>query len=348
MGKITICGLGPADEKFLTKQTVNVIESGASYFRTLLHPAAAAFSPVGSFDNFYDKFETFDETYKAIASELIALSSTCENLVYVTPGSPLVQEDVVQLLIASNECDLEVLPAMSFLDLAWNRLNIDPVNSGVQLVDSHNFVNALNTPGPKLVSQIYSKNILSDIKLAVEDPNAGPAIVLQNLGLEDERVFEIPWDDLDRSVEPNNLTSLFIPELGKAVNQVLFDLIETITVLRTECPWDAKQTHETLIKHLEEETVEVVEAIEALDKDSGDGFMELEEELGDLLLQVLLHSEIAKGAGRFDIYNVSETLLEKMIRRHPHVFGDSTASTDEELSTQWQEIKAAERANKRP
>jgi MazG family protein len=104
------------------------------------------------------------------------------------------------------------------------------------------------------------------------------------------------------------------------------------------CPWDAEQTHETLVRHLLEEAYEVAAAIRGGDRD------ELVDELGDLLLQPFFHAEIASETGRFDIDEVAAAICEKLVRRHPHVFGEATADTPEAVLTQWDAIKAGEKA----
>ena len=103
------------------------------------------------------------------------------------------------------------------------------------------------------------------------------------------------------------------------------------------CPWDREQTHESLRTYLVEETYEVLDAI-----DSGET-RHLAEELGDVLLQVVFHSQLAANAGRFDISDVIEHIHSKMVRRHPHVFGEAKASTADQVVKNWEELKAAER-----
>lgn len=106
------------------------------------------------------------------------------------------------------------------------------------------------------------------------------------------------------------------------------------------CPWDAEQTHESLVSCLIEETYEVVDTIKRKDH------KHLEEELGDLLLQVVFHSEIAEGAGRFDMNDVARGISEKLIRRHPHVFGDKKGvNNSDSVLSQWDEIKRQEKGN---
>lgn len=116
-------------------------------------------------------------------------------------------------------------------------------------------------------------------------------------------------------------------------------LIATIARLRAPngCPWDREQTHRTLARFLLEEAYEVLEAIHSNDSEK------LKEELGDLLLQVVLNAQVAKDANEFDIEDVARTINEKMIRRHPHVFGEASCTTAEDVLAQWDDLKAQEK-----
>ena len=121
------------------------------------------------------------------------------------------------------------------------------------------------------------------------------------------------------------------------------DLVETFAVLRgpTGCPWDKKQTHESLIKCLQNESQELIDAINNKDDEN------MKEELGDVLLQVLMHSQIAAEEGKFTIDDVIQGLYDKLHRRHPHVFGaHAHAATPEEALALWKEMKKKERAHK--
>ena len=119
------------------------------------------------------------------------------------------------------------------------------------------------------------------------------------------------------------------------------DLVETFAILRgpNGCPWDKKQTHETLVKNMREESEELIAAIEKKDTEN------MKEELGDVLLQVLLHAQIAKEEGLFTIEDVMQGLYDKLHRRHPHVFGDhAKAASPEEALAVWKEMKKKEKA----
>ena len=235
---------------------------------------------------------------------------------------------------------------MSFLDLAWAALGVDPVEESALLVDAYQFaVQAAGRPGPFLVAHAHSADLLSDVKLALGDEPAGgtPVTVLQRLGSPDQAVFEVPWAELDREVVPDHLTSLWIPELAAPVAGEVQRFVELVRRLRVECPWDRQQTHQSLTRHLLEESYEVVEAIDRLDRADGTGDDELTEELGDLLFQVVFHATLGAERGAFDLADVTRTVHEKLVRRHPHVFGTERADTAGEVLANWEEIKRVEK-----
>lgn len=250
---------------------------------------------------------------------------------YVVPGSPLIAERTVELLRARADLDVVVHPALSFLDLAWLRLGVDPFADGARLVDGHVFT--LGDGGPTLVGQCDSRLVLSDIKLALDD---GPeVIVLQRLGLPDEAVFSVAWDELDRSFEPDHLTSLWMCLPPSELTQ----FADLVRELRQRCPWDAAQTHESLTRFMLEEAYEAVAAIASGDVNAVEG------ELGDVLFQVVLHAAIAEEAGDFTLADVARGIREKLVRRHRHVFGDVVAETPAEVEAMWAAVKADERGD---
>jgi tetrapyrrole methylase family protein/MazG family protein len=261
----------------------------------------------------------------------------------------VVAEHAVQLLLGRDDLDVEVLPALSFLDLAWARLGVDPVAVGARLVDGRRFaVEAAGAAGPLLVGQCDQRHVLSDIKLAVEDGPDGPGpdevVVLQRLGLPDESIRTVAWDDLDREVEPDHLTSLWIPRLAAPVAGEVAAFAELVRTLRAECPWDREQTHASLTRHLLEETYEVLDAIDHLDVEAGTGFEALEEELGDLLFQVVFHAVLGAEEGQFTLADVARGIHDKLHARHPHVFDPSAAATDiDQLSVDWERRKVEEK-----
>jgi tetrapyrrole methylase family protein/MazG family protein len=343
--RVVVVGLGPAGPDLLTAGTVAAIERIAPRFlRTRRHPAAVAVPEATDFDDRYEAAASFEEVYAGIVEALVEAATEHGEVLYAVPGSPVVAERAVEMLLADPRVEVEVLPALSYLDLAWARLGVDPVALGVRLVDGRRFeVEAAGERGPLLVGQCDQSHVLSAIKLSVEE---GPAqvVVLQRLGLADESVRTIAWDDLDRVVEPDHLTSLWIPELAEPVAAELVRFHELVRTLREGCPWDREQTHASLTRHLLEETYEVLEAIDHLDVETGEGFEHLEEELGDLLFQVVFHAVLGAEEGQFTLADVARGIHDKLRDRHPHVFDPAAAGTTvEQLSTDWELRKVDEK-----
>jgi tetrapyrrole methylase family protein / MazG family protein len=341
-GRIVVVGLGPGAPGLLTAETVAAIEGTAVRFvRTARHPTAGSVPEGRSFDWVYEQAARLDDVYPSIAAALVEAAEEHGQVLYAVPGSPLVGERTVELLQRDSRVEVVILPAMSFLDLAWARLGVDPMAAGVRLIDGHRFATeAAGQRGPLLVAQCDSKVVLSDIKLAIED--GGSVTVLQRLGLPDEDIFTVAWDELDRSVTPDHLTSLWIPELASPVAAELVRFDELVHTLRERCPWDREQTHASLTRHLLEETYEVLEAIDGLGA-AFEGADHLEEELGDLLFQVFFHATLAAEEGLFDLADVARGIRLKLIHRHPHVFGDVEARTAGQVMRNWEEIKQVEK-----
>ncbi len=370
MNKIVVVGLGPGDENLLTTQTARLLAEahakGRLVLRTRRHPAAVVVPDAPSFDDVYETADSFEQVYRTIVDRLVAFPDKTDEggeanqpLVYAVPGSPSVAEHTVELLLADERVAVEVIPALSFVDLAWTRLGIDPLAEGVRIVDGRNFVAAAaGERGPLLVAQCDQQHVLSDIKLSVDTASQpGEPIevtVIQRLGLPDESIFTVDWDDLDRSIEPDHLTSIFIPRLAAPVAGEMANFAWLVERLRQECPWDSAQTHQSLRRHLLEEAYEVLEAIDSLpdaedhtDTDTEDSAYELlEEELGDLLFQVFIHAELAAEAGRFTVADVARGIYNKLYHRHPHVFGDNADAenpTVDELLVDWEAQKKLEK-----
>jgi len=274
-------------------------------------------------------------------------SAAHADVLYAVPGSPLVLERTVQLLLERADIEVDVRPAMSFLDVAWARLGVDPVEAGVRLVDGHTFaVDAAGERGPLLVAQCHNQRVLSDLKLAVDEPGDSSVLVLQRLGMPTESIVEVPWAELDREVEADHLTSVFIPELAAPVAAEVQRFAELVTTLRHSCPWDAEQTHDSLRGHLLEETYEVLEVLDRFDASGpadAEALIDLEEELGDLLFQVVFHSVIAADEGAFTLADVARGIHDKLRSRHPHVFGDVEVSGTDDVLQNWEDLKRAEK-----
>jgi tetrapyrrole methylase family protein/MazG family protein len=346
-GRVVVVGLGPGDPGLVTTATIAAIAAiPTRYVRTTQHPSAALVDGAQAFDGIYDAAESLDAVYRTIVDQLIAAAIDHGEVLYAVPGSPAVAEHTVALLraeAAAGVVDVTVHPALSFADLAWARLGVDPVVAGVRIVDGRSFaVDAAGERGPLLVAQCDSRAVLSDVKLAMDldDP---PVVVLQRLGLPDEHIESVARVDLDRVVEPDHLTSLWLDAAGAPVASEVARFDELVHVLRERCPWDREQTHRTLTRHLLEETYEVLEAIELLDPVSGDGYEHLEEELGDLLFQICFHATLAAENGAFTLADVARGIHDKLVHRHPHVFGDVDAEDAGTVMRNWEQIKQQEK-----
>jgi tetrapyrrole methylase family protein/MazG family protein len=326
--RVTVVGLGPGGPDLVTAGTLDELRRvPVRFVRTTRHPSASVVEG-GSFDELYERADRIEDVYVGIVDALVAAAIEHGEVLYAVPGSPRVAERSVDLLCGDDRVEVVVHPALSFLDLAWVRLGVDPLLAGVRVVDGHGF-----TPGqgPLLVAQCDSRAVLSDVKLAVED---GPEVtVLHHLGLPDERVFTVDWHDLDRSFEPDHLTSLWVPGLEDPV-RAFAGLVRT---LRERCPWDAEQTHRTLTRHLLEETYEVLEAIEEGDDDH------LREELGDLLFQVVFHATIGEEREVFTLSDIAQGIHDKLVTRHPHVFAGVEVDGPDDVIRNWEQIKKAEK-----
>ena len=349
--KIIVVGLGPGDPALVTAQTSAAIATAqVRFLRTRQHPSAslALDAPGGAttFDDLYESEATFDAVYERISAILIAAALEHGEVLYAVPGSPTVLERSVRLL-QSNTASVTVttLPAISFLDATWSALGIDPVDAGVRLVDGHRFAEeAAGERGPLLVAHTHANWVLSDVKLAAEnEPANTPVTLLHHIGLPDEQIVHTTWAEIDRTLEADHLTSLWIPQLAAPVAGELVRCHQLARTLREQCPWDREQTHQSLVRYLIEETFEVVDALQALDPDDPTTDDALIEELGDLLYQVEFHSTIAEQEGRFTIADVARTVHDKLVSRHPHVFGDVQADTAEAVTTNWEAIKRAEK-----
>jgi tetrapyrrole methylase family protein / MazG family protein len=350
---VTVVGLGPAGPDMVADGVTALLASpGLTFLRTARHPAATRAAGAHSFDELYESAVTFDDVYAAIVEALVAAAERTapEPVVYAVPGSPLVAERTVELLRADDRVDLTVVPAPSFLDLAWAALGIDPLSEGVRLVDATDFGGvAACERGPFLVAQCWSRHQLSEVKLAAADDAELPRpVLLHHLGLEDEVVQAVDWWELDRTLEPDHLTSLFVPALPErpgpaAAGAEVARLVALMDTLRERCPWDRAQTHASLMPHLVEECYEVLDALSAVAAGERADLGHLEEELGDLLFQIVFHARLADEESAFDLAGVARSVHDKLVHRHPHVFAGADAEDVTAVLSNWEEIKKAEK-----
>ena len=351
MNKLTIIGLGPGGKNYLTLEAIECIRSQKKIMlRTFKHPVVSYLQSIGgnfeSFDDFYEASQSFDEVYQKIADEIIKRLEN-EPVIYAVPGNPFVAEKTVELLLESVDSEkIEIIHGASFIDAIITSLHIDPVH-GLKIMDALKIEDCrMDVLSDGLVIQVYDGPVASRVKLKLMDyyEDEHEVIVIRGAGIPGEEILRrVPLYDLDRLDCLDHLTSVYVPRVVSEYRKRFFleDLSQVVHRLRSPggCPWDQEQTHESLRKGLIEETYEVIQAI-----DDGD-LWNLEEELGDLLLQVVFHAEIASEQGFFNINDVITGIHQKMIRRHPHVFSDSSVDDVEGVLKQWDDIKGTENKN---
>jgi tetrapyrrole methylase family protein/MazG family protein len=346
MKELKIIGLGSGDYKQLTLSAVEQLKSAdILILRTEKHPTVDYIKSLGiSFttcDDIYDSSETFEATYSQISQRVLDNCEEGKVLVYAVPGHPLVAEKSVELILdmPKDSIDIEIVPAVSFIDSIFTALHIDPAY-GLKIIDGL----SLDTQKPdfhcgNIITQVYSRFVASEIKLKLMElyKDDTEIYIIKAAGVKDlERIEKLPLYELDRIDWIDYLTSVYIPPVGEdAKFKTMDELVALMSKLRAEggCPWDREQTRESLKPYLLEETYEVLDAIEKDDIDL------LVEELGDLLLQVVFHAQIAKEDGEFDINDIVTGIVGKLVQRHPHVFGDVVATTESGALESWEASK---------
>lgn len=340
---ITVVGLGPGDPGALTRAAESALRSGATlHLRTRVHPTVRALEDWGlvftSHDDRYRTAEDFDGVYAGIVADLLELGGK-QDVVYAVPGHPLVGERTVRMLLAQEAVPVRIVAGLSGLEAVYAALGVDP-GDGVTIVDAMDLDPVELQPSRAILAlQVWSGRVASDLKLTLMDvfDDAHEVIVIRGAGIPgEERTARIPLHELDRLPWLDHLTSVWVPAgpiRGVPRARAL------MARLRAEdgCPWDREQTHASLRRYCLEEAYEVVDAIDREDDE------DLEEELGDLLLQVLFHARIAEEEGRFDLGSIADRLCDKLEERHPHIFGSVQAETADQVLANWEDLKASQR-----
>lgn len=351
MNRIKVIGLGAGDINQLPLGVYRSLMDNNKqvYLRTKDHPVVTSLEAEGAafiyLDSIYEKHDQFLAVYQEIVQILIDASKK-EEVIYAVPGHPLVAEKTVQLLIEKSEegiISLEIGGGQSFLDNIFQAIKIDPIE-GFQLLDGTALsVTEIQFQNHLIIGQVYDVFSASEVKLTLMEklPYNYPVMIVTAAGSKDELIKKIELHELDREVSLNNLTSVYVPPVkDESLLYKDFSYLRNIIAeLRGPdgCPWDKKQTHESLRKYLVEECYELIEAINNQDIDH------MVEELGDVLLQIMLHSQIGEDSGYFSVDDVVEGITEKMIRRHPHVFGEEKAESVEDVMKHWQKAKSLEK-----
>ncbi|MDD4721369.1 MAG: nucleoside triphosphate pyrophosphohydrolase [Acidaminococcaceae bacterium] len=351
-GTVIVVGLGPGNAGHISVETLEVMKNAKEVIlRTQIHPSVPVLTSAGinfvTCDHFYEEGHDFEQVYDKISNYVLQEAQN-KNVVYAVPGSPLVAERTVVLLrekAANLGIVLQILPSMSFLDLIYTKVGIDPIE-GVRVIDAQD-KRALADAGkyPLIITQVYSKLVASELKINLMNvlSDETEVVFLRNLGLQDEDFLKIPLFELDRQKHIDHLTTLYIPAIKTIGIMDIKPLDEVVKTLRSPkgCPWDRVQTHSSIRKGMLEEVYELLEAID--DKD----IKGMREELGDVLLQVVFHARLAEEEGVFTMQDVIDDIVAKLIHRHPHVYGTIEISDAEEVLRNWETIKAEEKKDRK-
>lgn len=352
--KITILGLGAGGLNQIPYGVYKrLTEEEHVFLRTKEHPVVTELEQAGhrftSFDEIYEKNSDFSAVYEEICETLL-MKAKVTSLVYAVPGHPLVAEYTVQLLLErgpEHGIDVIIGGGQSFLDEIFTALKIDPIE-GFQMLDGTALLrDTLRLDTHMIIGQVYDRFVASEVKLTLMEklPDDYRVAIVTAAGSGLESIKWVPLYELDRETEVNNLTSVYVPPVKS--EQTLYREFSTLRKIIAElrgpngCPWDKKQTHQSLKKYLIEESYELIEAINEEDIDH------MVEELGDVLLQVMLHAQIGEDDAYFTIDDVIGGISEKMVRRHPHVFGEVEAEDVETVLQNWQEIKQQEKGTRK-
>src|SRR2546423_1048890 len=316
-----------------------------------------------------------------IAETLLAAAAEGP-LVYAVPGHPLVGERSVGLLLdgaAERHLEVHVVDGLGMLDHVFGALGRDPLAGGLQIVDALEAVGdparsgpraarlqalwtgpssrLLNAQAPLLVTNLHDADAFWGVKqwLLARYPAAHGITLVCRGGTSDQATIRLPLAALDQvtvgcaarptqwegCIRPSDPVTLYVPPLAPLADVRAPNTLGYITArLRGPggCPWDREQTHASLTPYMIEEAYEAVDAIERADD------ADVVEELGDVLLQVVLHSQLAEEEGRFSLADVAEGVNRKLVRRHPHVFGDVIVCGSSAVLRSWERIKRSEKA----
>ncbi|MHB8073409.1 bifunctional methyltransferase/pyrophosphohydrolase YabN [Desulfosporosinus fructosivorans] len=340
-----VMGLGPSGLEQLTLGNYRQILGAKKIFaRTAEHPCVQELMAEGicveSFDEIYATKPSFEEVYESITEQLRKELKKGTDVIYVVPGHPMVAEKTVQLIEEklAHEYEVVIHPAMSFVDEIFRVLKFDPID-GV-LIRNNDALKDVGLTGKEwlIIPQVYNKLIASEVKLDLMSsyPDEAWVYITKALGTTEEQVDKLPLFEMDHGTF-DHLTTIVLPPNSEVIS--LSKLIKVMALLRSDqgCAWDREQTHDTLKPCLIEESYEVIEAIEKKD------MYNLCEELGDLLLQVVFHTQLASEDQDFDIQDVLKEIIQKLIRRHPHVFGEEKVESADDVIRTWDRIKQEEK-----
>lgn len=347
---ITVVGLGPGDPELLTRKAWQALTGAEEIFlRTRRHPSVDAIADrvqLRDFDHFYEQEADFEAVYRRIVDSLLKQTARTDHVVYAVPGDPCVGEASVGELSERGPAagvEVEIVHGVSFLEPTLGLLGLDGLEN-LYVGDAHELAARYHPPFPPhahvILGQIHSRMVAADVKLSLMNqyPHDHPLTLVSWAGTNVPEMRTTKLHELDHYEEFGVAAALYVPPLPRAAAFEEFQ--ETVAHLRSPqgCPWDREQTHRSLRQHLLEESYEALEAIDSQDIGA------LQEELGDLLLQLVLQAQIATEGDDFRMTDVIAGINEKLVRRHPHVFGEVEVEDVDQVLTNWEHLKEAERA----
>ncbi len=344
---LTIVTLGTGSEAFLPRGVERALHDAERVvLRTERHPMADYLRSQGiafeTLDALYDACEDFDTFNRAAAVQLLSL---CEKRPVCYAGSDASFDKTVATVqrLKPRDAQVTVLPGVSHASRCLALVECAP--AAVRLYAAAEFLTARVSPEePLLLLELHSRECAGDCKLRLSTllPDETPVSFLcGNEQTGELSLRSIPLFELDRQPAYDHLTAAYIPAvpMERRTRYDMDDLVHVMQRLRAPdgCPWDREQTHESLLPSLLEESYEYIQAVRDGDVDH------MYDELGDVLLQVVFHAEVARQHGDFDLTDVTSAICQKMIERHTHIFGTAHADTADDVLTNWESIKRKQR-----
>jgi tetrapyrrole methylase family protein/MazG family protein len=368
MNDVTIVGLGPGDPELLTREAEFVLDAANEvYVLNHRHPVVRNRSERNT-------FASLDATTTGVISPngdeararlILDLAARPQGVVYAVSGNPLIGNPSVQRILglaAGEGKRVRIVGGLSRLDVTLQILCLDPITTGLQLVDGARLVDsARNRSGatqgdpfagvyrpleptrPVLVCGIKTTVELAGALRTLDEyyrPEHHVSIVRFDHESSAGSSETIPIGSIGGEVWSGDEAYLYLPPIERLADVASFDTLRYVVGrLRAPdgCPWDREQSYATIKKHLIEETYEAVAALDAND------YPRFAEELGDVLLQAVMYAQLGREAEDFTMEDILRSVNEKLVRRHPHVFGDLQVIDSADVLRNWERIKRAEK-----
>lgn len=360
MADITIVGLGPGPAELRTVAVQQALDSATTIF--VRDHFEADFSDLLAQPNVTDISVARDPTLPAgsrwqASARTIVDAARSGPVVLAIPGHPRFGEMLtVETIRLAEEHGLSVvvLDGISMIDVVCTSLDIDPVRQRVQPMDGRDmsFIEdrapfsggefGANPRLPMLITHVYNNTILQKLTAQLQRilPTDHPLTLISHAGLPNETIESLSLNDLAQHDGGGMLAIYVPPQDDLEATRTPLTLQSIMARLRREdgCPWDREQTNESLAASLADEAYEAIDAIQVGDDAN------FAEELGDLLMLIMMHAQMAEERGAFALEDVYHGINTKIVRRHPHVFGDDVIDNAERVLERWQQIKAEEKA----